>query len=582
MQMAAYTKEDLERLKNNTLEIPEIGKSEETETPKQDAKEGLRRATGITEDGTIANIEGSKAPAMVDTSGNKEKLNWTQKQKANAIENASAPEQRFDLAGQTLERADEQGLAANRAIQNTEIPKWKRATINDVLFNPEYDGIRDSIVSQAVNARGANFLKGLAGKDSNYASAIDQYNKEQAQRYSNAVADRDTRAADVQMSDIEAANKRDVGETLQRADFNVDRELDRAGLLFDTETKRQVLLKMGENAKDFDKLYPNPEDRMLLTAYQQYLSGDATMLDSLLSVYGPALAEKLTPLVNKVLGVDADSTDELNSVAISFGGHDYTAGEIENLGWSGLWDAMQRAGLTDEEIENNISTLERKYGITNDLRKLRNKFETEKNNAGLQTAYDQAQIDETNTAAETIASDMQSILDNGKLSEKDKVKKLEQLKTTLEDSESKGLYVETEKMKETKANLEQSIAMQKLARDVQSINNPIKQNVKLAFDKNGKLNESDAKSSLNYLASLNWWKTLINPNTGSVTNTEDKLDAVRGTNGYQAVVDMLNNKSVKDYAASDLDIRKLYKGAVDKFVSVFGGSASNYGFANFR
>ena len=35
MQMAAYTKEDLERLKNSTLEIPEIGKSEETETPKQ-------------------------------------------------------------------------------------------------------------------------------------------------------------------------------------------------------------------------------------------------------------------------------------------------------------------------------------------------------------------------------------------------------------------------------------------------------------------------------------------------------------------------------------------------------------------
>ena len=581
--MAAYTKEDLERLKNSTLEIPEIGKSEETETPKQDAKEGLRRATGITEDGTIANIEGSKAPAMVDTSGNKEKLNWTQKQRANAIENASAPEQRFDLAGQTLERAAEQGLAANRAIQNTEIPKWKRATLNDVLFNPEYDGIRDSIISQAINARGANFLKGLAGKDSNYASAIDQFNKEQAQRYSDAVANRDTRAADVQMSDIEAANKRDVGETLQRADFNVDRELDRAGLLFDTETKKQVLDKMVKDSKTFATQMPNPEDRMLLTAYQQYLGGDATMLDSLLSVYGPALAEKLTPLVNKVLGGDGEEDDTYSTEPIiTFGDHGYTHEEIENLGVDGLWNAMERAGLTDEEIENNISTLERRFGTGRGVGKLRNKFETKKKNAGLQTAYDQARIDETNTAAETIASDMQSILDNGKLSEKDKVKKLEQLKTSLEDSESKGLYVETEKMKETKANLEQSIAKQKLARDVQSINNPIKQNVKLVFDKNGKLNESDAKDSLNYLASLNWWKTLINPNTGSVTNTEDKLDAVRGTNGYQAVVDMLNNKSVKDYAAGDLDIRKLYKGAVDKFVSVFGGSASNYGFANFR
>lgn len=497
-----------------------------------------------------------------------------EKQRAKAIENSAAPEQRFDLAGNTLEKANEEGLAANRAIQNTEIPKWKRMTLNDILFNPEYDSIRGSIVSQAINARGANFLKGLAGKDSNYASAIDRYNKEQADRYSNAIADRDIRAADVQMSDIEAANKRDVGETLQRADFNVDRELDRKGLLFDTETKRQVLLKMGENAKEFNELYPNPEDRMLLTAYQQYLGGDATMLDSLRSIYGPQLVEKLSLLVNKLMGGNADGTED-NTPVISFGGHDYTLAELENLGSTGIWDAMTRAGLLDEEKEQNIAALERRLGTGNEVKKLRDTFEKAKKGQSLDNAYKEQLVAETNERARTLEEDISAIVNNANLNENQKKKKLADLKSQLEGDKSKNLLADTTSLKTATANLDNAIAKNNLAIEVKSINKPLQNNVKLSFDK-GNLNKKDADFSLNYLATLNWNK-LINENTGSVTNREQKLEAVMGTTGYKDVVDFLRNPKVQAYAY-DKNAGKNYKYTVNNFCQTFGGTPKDYGF----
>lgn len=564
-------------------EVPETEEGTSTDTPVS----GLKQAAGITEEGTPEGLEGAaplsatKEPTFFEKA-KKKGTGWGEKQTAKAIENATAPDTRYDLAGDTLERASEEGLAANRAIQNTEIPKWKRATLNDVLFNPEYDGIRDSIVSQAINARGANFLKGLAGKDSNYASAVDRYNKEQADRYSNAIADRDKRAADVQMSDIEAANKRDVGETLQRADFNVDRELDRAGLLYDTETKRQVLNEMIKDSKAFAEKMPNPEDRMLLTAYQQYLGGDASMLDSLLSVYGPQLAEKLSPLVNKMLGGNADNTDEWNSVATSFGGHDYTVGEIETLGAQGLFDAMTRAGLTNEQKEDIISGLERKYGTKGGMRDLRNTFEGAKKGEVLTNAYNEQQIKDTNSAAATLDQNISDIMGNAKLNEDQKKKKLSELKTQLDSNIANNVYAETENMKTARANLNNAIAKNNLAIEVKAINKPLQNNVKLVIKGKGDdatLDKEQTDSSLDYLGKIKWF-TMINDYTQSVTDKNMKLDAVRGTQGYQDVVDFLNNPKVRAYAYRDGANK--YKYAVNNFCSTFGGKPEDYGFLNVK
>jgi hypothetical protein len=495
-----------------------------------------------------------------------------QQQTAKAIENARQPATRYNLAGKTLEDANDLGLAANRAIQNTEIPKWKRATINDVLFNPEYEGIRDSIVSQAINARGANFMKGLAGQEGNYESAIDKYNKEQAQRYSDAIADRDTRAADAQMQDLEAANKRDVGETLQRADTVLGRELDRWGLLYDTETKKQVLDQMVKDSKEFANKVSDPADRLLLTAYQQYLSGDASALDSIISVYGPDILGKIDPIINRFLGGDSDTQTEYPSLTI--GNETFTAGEVENLGFKGLNDRIQK--LTPEEQDKVISTMEKQYGTTKTINQLRAEYNKRVNNAGLEDAYNKEQIRLTNERADTLTEDIENIL-NGGYSEENRKKKLTELKNQLDRDTSMGMLGDTEKLKTAKTKLDNAIAQANLAVEVKSINPTLTKNVKLKIDNDGVLDKKSANSTLSYLAGLNW-NELINKNTQSVTDRTQKLNAVKGTQGYKDVVNFLTNPNVQAYAYGEG--KNNYKYAVDKFLAAFGGEPKDYGFLN--
>jgi hypothetical protein len=573
------TAEEYQAIKENpTVTTPTLEGSEEA-AGGEDAASSLMKAAGVGESGNPLGLEGAATPKFEKQKSLADKINekgtsWKEKALAETLEKNATPEQRLDLAGETLEEASQEGLAANKALQNTEIPKLKRATIKDVLFDPAYEGIRDSIIANQIGAVGANFLAGKNIAD----SELNKYNREQAARYSGDVAKRDAAATQAQIDAINAANKRDVGETLQRADFNVDRELDRAGLLFDTETKNQVLKKMAENSQEFAKLYPNPEDRMLLTAYQQYLSGDATMLDSLLSVYGPELAERLGPLVDKMLGIGADKSAEGDAVATSFGGHDYTVGEINNLGAQGFYDAMTRANLTNEEKEEIIAGLERKYGTGGDMKKIRRMFENEKKGEALTDEYNEKLLAETNDRASSLESDIAGIVNNGNLDEKQKKKQLEDLKSQLDADMSKNLLAETPALKTAKANLDNAIAKNNLAIEVKSINKPLQKNVKLNFDKNDNLNKEDADDTMKYFAGLDWNK-LINENTGSVTNRAEKLEAVKATAGYKDVLDFFKNPKVKAYAY-DKDAGKNYKYAVNKFCEAFGGEPKDYGFLN--
>lgn len=577
------TAEEYKAMAENPANIkPQLPETDEEVVAGNSAIDNLMKAAGVTESGTPLGLEGSaplsttEKQSLIDKAKNKG-TSWAEKQRTEAIENAALPEQRYDLAGKTLKDANEKGLAANRAIQNAEIPKWKRMTLNDVLFNPEYEGIRDSIVSQAVNARGANFLKGLAGKDSNYASAVDQFNKEQAERYSDAIADRDTRAADVQMADIEAANKRDVGETLQRADFDVDRELDRKGLLFDTETKRQVLNKMAENSQEFAKLYPNPEDRMLLTAYQQYLSGDATMIDSLMSVYGPELVERLGPLMDKMLGGTGEGDEFEGYSDITIGGKVWTPQQMGKLfyeqGDKGVDKLIQSVPLEEQGVI--IDALEKNYGIKDpQVKRLRQNYD---NRVANQNSSNQ-NVEETNDRASTLENDIAEIVNNSNLDEKQRRKQLEDLKNQLDADISKNLLADTPALKTARANLDNAIAKNNLAIEVKSINKPLQKNVKLNFDKKGNLNKEDADETLKYFAGLDW-NDLINENTGSVTNRAEKLEAVKATSGYKDVLDFFKNPKVQGYAY-DKTAGKYYKYAVNKFCEVFGGEPKDYGFLN--
>ena len=535
----------------------------------------INGTAGLPETGIQKSVVPENKTSVTDNAKNAVS-NFTDEQTQKAIKNATPPEVDWAKAGETLKESHEKGLQANRAIQNSEIPKWKRMTINDVLFNPEYEGIRDSIASQAVNARGANFLKGLAGKDGNYTSAIDQYNNQQAQRYSDAVADRDKRALEAQLQADEAANKRDVGAVLQRADTYLGRELDRWGLLYDTETKKQVLFQMIKDSKEFDRLVPDPQDRLLLTAYQQYLSGDATALDSLVSTYGTDLVEKIDGLYKIIKGYfDGDAGKEYPDIKI--GDTTYTAAQLENLDWTGIDDLIK--DMPYEEQIAVYNDLVKNLPMTdNAKRKLRNSIETRKSQGETNEKYLEQQKAETDKKAATVQETMNSIL-NGNYSEKQKRDKLKDLQNDLARAEGNKDFVDTEKMQGVRAKLKEEVAKAELATEVTSINNPLKKNVKLQISKDGMLDEKSANSSLDYLAKLNWWDT-INKNTQSVTDKGQKLDAVRGTQGYADVVNFLNNAKVRDYALTNETAASNYKYAVNKFTETFGGEPKDYGFLN--
>lgn len=494
---------------------------------------------------------------------------------ADVLQKNATPEVPYDLAGSTLKDANEEGLAANRAIQSTEIPKLKRATIKDILLNPEYEGIRDSLASQAINARGANFMKGLAGKEGNYESAIDKYNKEQAARYSADVANRDTTATQAQLDALNAANKRDVGELLQRADFDVEKELERKGLLFDTESKKQVLNQMISDSEEFAKKVPDPDDRLLLTAYQQYLSGDATALDAFITTYGTKLADKLDGLFNTLNGDSGTAYEGKTNVV--FGDETLTPEQIDGMSYEALDARLQKLPL--EEQDKIISQLEREWGSGSTVGKLRKAYNTRAENASGVASANEELVKTSNEAATNLGTSITEVNEAG-YNDKQRVKKLQELETEIDNGIRNGNYTETPTLKTARANLKNEIAKAQLAVSIPGVTDTLNKFVKLDIQ-GDTLNKESADSSLDYLAKLKWYDTIIKPNTQSVTDSKTKLDAVMGTEGYQNVKNFLSNPNVKAYALDSKNetARKNYKYAVNNFLQTFGGTAKSYGFA---
>lgn len=495
---------------------------------------------------------------------------------ADVLQKNASPEVPYDLAGSTLKDANEEGLAANRAIQSTEIPKLKRATIKDILLNPEYEGIRDSLASQAINARGANFMKGLAGKEGGYESAIDKYNKEQAARYSADVANRDTTATQAQLDALNAANKRDVGELLQRADFDVEKELERKGLLYDTESKKQVIEQMIDDSKVFKEKVPNPDDRLLLTAYQQYLSGDATALDAFITTYGTQLADKLDGLIKSIGGDDGKDPFE-GLPPVSIGGQNWTPLQVDNTSFETMDAEIQKLPL--EEQNRVITDMEKNWGSGGKVGNLRKAYNKRAKNASGVASANEELVKTSNEAATNLGTSIAEVNEAG-YNDKQRVKKLQELKTEIDNAINKGNYTETPTLKSARANLDNEIAKAQLAVSIPGVTDTLNKYVRLDVN-NGTLDKSSADSSLDYLAKLDWYKTIIQPNTQSVTDSKTKLDAVRETEGYQNVKNFLSNPKVQAYALDSKNgtAQKNYKYAVNKFLQAFGGTAKGYGFA---
>lgn len=457
-----------------------------------------------------------------------------------------------------FEEASAQGSKANEGILDSKIPKWERMTIGDIITNPEYKGIRDSLLSQHINARGANFLSGLAGKTGGYESAVDTYNREQADRYSQARADRDARALEAELQAKEAANARDVGETLSIADTQLGRELDRYGLLYDTETKDQVLKQMMEYSKEF--LEMPPEQKMALTAYQQYLEGDATMLDSLFGTYGPKLVEDIREFMKDPEGFinrwkNGGSGGNSNPVITSFGGKDYTKDEIVTRLNNGTLDSLISTLPVEEQrkIYNDITGSMNTSGWGKDVsQKTLNQLNNSITGRERQKGASEQAIKDADARADTVETELQEIL-NGSGDEKTVLGKLNGLKGELEKNISNGL-VETSKVITARDNIENAIAMQNNALSISSIINEVP-----VLGKKPK--EMDA--ALNNLAQKNW-QTLLSRYASGITDGNMRKEIFKNTKACKDVVSYLRSPEVQNYIGSNSKAKNNYKYAVEK------------------
>lgn len=484
----------------------------------------------------------------------------------------------------TIKEAQRKGKEAGKAIQNTEIPRMKRMTFKDIINNPEYEGIRGSLMANALGAGVGNALT----RSNDYNSAMNQYNQEQAQRYSNAIADRDLRSAEAEMQAIEAGNKRDVGQTLQWADTEAGRAMDRYGLLYDTETKKQLLDQMVADSKSFAEKVSDPEDRMMLTAYQKYLSGDASMLDSLISTYGITAIDKLSDLVDWVMS-GGKKEPKVDSPVITIGGTGYTNAQLNNLKKEGINEFVSRLPIDQQQavLDELRTSWTPTFGDnTKEMDWLQKQYEGRK---AYQEGSDEAQ---RRLAEESKAHEQERIKDlkdeisfaQGKKSYDDRIKAYNNIIDGYNTKVSRNEYIPSQTEEDLIEKVRGYIENEKIGKEAKTFDKFADSYVK---DKNlskyDKIDGKDVLNSLKYISNKDedgnyWLSNFVDNSLVSEPDRAKRIEAVKNTQGYKRIKNYLSHDNMKSYVLNNPNYRYLYDTAVDAFLNVFGGERPDYGF----
>lgn len=207
-----------------------------------------------------------------------------------------------------LQEGADTGRKASEVIQDADIPKYKRATFKDLMYDPKWEGKRDSLIGNAIGTALGSGLARTGGTDLGVESALSKYNKEQMANYSAMQADKDQRALDANLSDIETLNAQKVAMEANLADTIANAYIERYNTLQTNETKRQLINQM---VKDSDKLFNDPKllggknsDQKILNlaTLMGLYAGDFSISARLIQKYAPQLIATFDQLMNKLTG----------------------------------------------------------------------------------------------------------------------------------------------------------------------------------------------------------------------------------------------------------------------------------------
>lgn len=207
-----------------------------------------------------------------------------------------------------LQEGADTGRKASEVIQDADIPKYKRATFKDLMYDPQWEGKRDSLIGNAIGTALGSGLARTGGTDLGVESALSKYNKEQMANYSAMQADKDQRALDANLSDIETLNAQKVAMEANLADTIANAYIERYNTLQTNETKRQLVNQM---VKDSDKLFSDPDllggkdsDQKILNlaTLMGLYAGDFSISARLIQKYAPQLIATFDKLMYKLTG----------------------------------------------------------------------------------------------------------------------------------------------------------------------------------------------------------------------------------------------------------------------------------------
>lgn len=236
------------------------------------------------------------------------------------------------------EEGAKQGDLASKSIQAAEMPKYKRATLKDILFDPQFEGKRDSLLANTIGTALGSGLARMGGTDLGAKSALQEYNETQAQNYAQMQADKDRRALDADISSRETLNAQKIALEANLADTIANTYLERYKAAQDAETKRQVLEQMAEDENTWAKL--KDEEKINLASYMGILSGDYSLSSLLIQKYAPQLLGKFDQFMNKITNgqwVGGDSNPPAE------GGEQTPRVKINSLGQE----------ISEEDVETN-------------------------------------------------------------------------------------------------------------------------------------------------------------------------------------------------------------------------------------
>lgn len=192
----------------------------------------------------------------------------------------------------------EAGATASQSIQNAEMPKYKRATFKDILFDPQFEGKRDSLLANAIGTALGSGIARIGGTDLGVKSALQQYNEAQAQNYAQMQADKDQRALEADIASRETMNAQKVAMEARLADTVADRYIKEYNATEDAKIKKEVLEQMAKDSEVWANL--GDKEKLDLAAYMGIVSGNYSLTDLLIQKYAPGMLDMLDALMDKL------------------------------------------------------------------------------------------------------------------------------------------------------------------------------------------------------------------------------------------------------------------------------------------